>query len=129
MAEGFAKKYLNDHLIKSAGTNLQKINPHAIKVMEEVGINISNHESTLFTNDDLKENDMIITLCGSAKDECIINNSSTLGSPLVISTPATPPVWNVRIVSCVPGSPIDCAAIIPRASPFSTSLPFANDLP
>ena len=22
-----------------------------------------------------------------------------------------PPMWNVRIVSCVPGSPIDCAAI------------------
>ena len=78
MAEGFAKKYLNNHLIKSAGTNPQKINPHAIKIMEEIGINISNHESTLFTNDDLKENDMIITLCGSAKDECIINNSPTI---------------------------------------------------
>ena len=78
MAEGFAKKYLNNHVIKSAGTNPQKINPHAIKVMEEIGINISNHESTLFTNDDLKENDMIITVCGSAKDECMINNSPTI---------------------------------------------------
>jgi len=75
MAEGFAKKYLNNHFIKSAGTNPQKINPHAIKVMKEVGINISNHESTLFTNDDLKENDMIITLCGSAKEKCIIINA------------------------------------------------------
>jgi hypothetical protein len=32
----------------------------------------------------------------------------------LISTPrpsssAVPPMWNVRIVSCVPGSPIDCA--------------------
>ena len=78
MAEGFAKKYLNNHFIKSAGTNPQKINPHAIKVMEEVNINISNHKSTLFTNDDLKKNDIIITLCGSAKDECIINNSPTI---------------------------------------------------
>ena len=33
-------------------------------------------------------------------------------SPLKI-----PPVWKVRIVNCVPGSPIDCAAIIPTASP------------
>jgi hypothetical protein len=24
---------------------------------------------------------------------------------------AAPPMWKVRIVSCVPGSPIDCAAI------------------
>jgi hypothetical protein len=29
-----------------------------------------------------------------------------------MSAPATPPVWNVRIVSCVPGSPIDWAAMI-----------------
>ena len=35
------------------------------------------------------------------------NNSSTLGRPCVISPPATPPVWKVLIVSCVPGSPID----------------------
>ncbi len=34
---------------------------------------------------------------------------------------AVPPIWNVRIVSCVPGSPIDCAAITPTASPISTS--------
>jgi len=30
---------------------------------------------------------------------------------------AAPPMWNVRIVSCVPGSPIDCAAMTPIASP------------
>ena len=28
-----------------------------------------------------------------------------------------PPVWNVRNVNCVPGSPIDCAAITPAAKP------------
>ena len=26
---------------------------------------------------------------------------------------AVPPAWNVRSVNCVPGSPIDCAAITP----------------
>ncbi len=31
-----------------------------------------------------------------------------------------PPMWNVRSVSCVPGSPIDCAARMPTASPMST---------
>ena len=57
------------------------------------------------------------------------NNSSTRGRPCVISDPATPPVWNVRIVNCVPGSPIDCAPIIPTASPISTTLPVARFLP
>src|SRR5206468_1687755 len=28
---------------------------------------------------------------------------------------AAPPMWKVRMVSCVPGSPIDCAAITPTA--------------
>ena len=36
---------------------------------------------------------------------------------------AVPPMWNVRIVSCVPGSPMDCAAITPTASPISTKRP------
>ena len=42
---------------------------------------------------------------------------------------AVPPMWNVRIVSCVPGSPIDCAAITPTARPISTSLPVARSRP
>ena len=36
---------------------------------------------------------------------------------------AVPPMWNVRIVSCVPGSPMDCAAMMPTASPSLTELP------
>ena len=53
-------------------------------------------------------------------------SSSTLGRPLVMSIPATPPVWKVRMVSWVPGSPILCAAKMPTASPRSTSLPVAG---
>ena len=54
------------------------------------------------------------------------NSSSTRGRPCVMSSPATPPVWKVRIVSCVPGSPIDWAAMIPTAWPSSTSSPVAR---
>jgi len=32
------------------------------------------------------------------------------GRLMVMSWPVTPPVWNVRIVSCVPGSPIACSS-------------------
>ena len=35
-------------------------------------------------------------------------------------------VWNVRIVSWVPGSPIDWAAIIPTASPIPIISPVAR---
>ena len=42
---------------------------------------------------------------------------------------ATPPVWNVRIVSCVPGSPTDWAAMMPTAMPSSTSVPVDMSTP
>ncbi len=57
------------------------------------------------------------------------NSSTTRGRPCVMSAPATPPVWNVRIVSCVPGSPIDWAAMMPTASPIWASLPLAIERP
>ena len=54
------------------------------------------------------------------------NSSTTRGRPCVMSEPATPPSWNVRMVSCVPGSPIDCAAMMPTASPISLISPVAR---
>ena len=38
----------------------------------------------------------------------------------ILPRAAAPPMWNVRIVSCVPGSPIDWAAMMPTASPMLT---------
>ncbi len=58
------------------------------------------------------------------------NNSWIRGKPAVISlAEATPPVWKVRIVNWVPGSPIDWAATTPTASPTSTDLLVARFLP
>ncbi len=52
------------------------------------------------------------------------------GGPCVMSSAdATPPVWKVRIVSWVPGSPIDWAAMMPTASPMSTRWPVASERP
>ena len=42
---------------------------------------------------------------------------------------AAPPMWNVRMVSWVPGSPIDCAAMTPTASPILTGVPRARSRP
>ena len=42
---------------------------------------------------------------------------------------AAPPMWKVRMVSWVPGSPIDCAAMTPTASPILTGVPRARSRP
>ena len=56
-------------------------------------------------------------------------SSTTRGRPCVMSSPATPPVWKVRIVSWVPGSPMDWAAWMPTASPTSTRRLVASEVP
>ena len=47
----------------------------------------------------------------------------------VASREAAPPMWNVRMVSCVPGSPIDWAATTPTDSPWFTISPRARSRP
>jgi len=47
----------------------------------------------------------------------------------VSATWAVPPMWKVRIVSWVPGSPIDWAAMTPTASPMLTLVPRARSRP
>ena len=39
---------------------------------------------------------------------------------------AVPPMWNVRMVNCVPGSPMDWAAMMPTASPRLIMPPVAR---
>ena len=76
MAEGFAKKYLNHFQISSGGTQPEKVNLYAIKVMQNIGIDISNHKSKKINNDEFNSFDLIITLCGDARDKCPIISKS-----------------------------------------------------
>ena len=75
IAEGLANKYLNNCTIGSAGTNPETVNPFAIEVMREIDIDLSNHYSKLITDEQMKSFDIVITLCGDAKDKCLNINS------------------------------------------------------
>lgn len=71
MAEGFAKKYLKDRYdVRSAGIEAHGLNPNAVKVMEEVGIDISDQASDVIDLELLNKADFVITLCGDANDKC-----------------------------------------------------------
>ena len=71
MAEGFAKKYLGDsYEILSAGIEPKGINPWAVKVMLEKGIDISNQTSDIVSTKLLNKADYVITLCKDAKERC-----------------------------------------------------------
>ena len=71
MAEGWAR-HLKSGLIEawSAGTEPGVVNTLAVKVMAEAGVDISSHKSKHLQ--DLLEIpfDVVITLCGDARDTC-----------------------------------------------------------
>lgn len=71
MAEGFLKS-LNENLeVFSAGTTpADKVNPKAVQVMKEVGIDISKNYPKMvdhFLNDSF---DYVITVCDNARETC-----------------------------------------------------------
>ena len=72
MAEGYAKKYLPTWNIQSAGVQAFGVDPKAIQIMAEDGVDISQQTSKVINNDIMKNADIIITLCGEARDKCII---------------------------------------------------------
>ena len=73
MAEGFAKTTLSSkYQIYSAGVEAHGLNPNAVIVMQEKGIDITTQESTKISNEQLSQYDLIVTLCGDARDRCPI---------------------------------------------------------
>jgi len=71
MAEGIVNHFLGDRLQAfSAGTEATSVNPRAIEVLKEIGIDISGHRSK--TRDEFAGEgfDYVITLCGDANETC-----------------------------------------------------------
>lgn len=65
MAEGFAKKLGAGQLdITSSGLEASQVNPIAIQVMQEVGIDISQQQSTALQDYQPEDFDIVISLCG-----------------------------------------------------------------
>ena len=71
MAEGFLKSFDSKLEVYSAGTAAEgRVNPFAVKVMKEAGIDISQQKPEsvdLFLNDSF---DYVITVCDGAKEVC-----------------------------------------------------------
>ena len=69
MAEGIAR-HLHGDLVEaySAGSRPTSVNPLALKVMDEIGIDISGHGSKSLAEFVEENFDYVITLCGSQAD-------------------------------------------------------------
>lgn len=71
MAHGFLASMDASLTVRSAGTNpSSQVNPNAVRVMQEAGIDISTHvpqNVECYLNE---EWDYVITVCGNAKEAC-----------------------------------------------------------
>ncbi len=71
MAEGFLKNLYGDRYeAYSAGTFPTAVNEHAIRVMAEVGIDISKNRSKSIDEFKWMEFDYIVTVCDDARESC-----------------------------------------------------------
>jgi arsenate reductase len=73
MAEGWGKSLKGDQFnFYSAGTKKHGLNPNAIKVMAEAGVDISGHESNITSELPDITMDYVFTVCSDAHENCPI---------------------------------------------------------
>jgi len=71
MAEGWARRLKGDVIEAfSAGIETHGLNPMAVKVMAEVGVDISGHSSKKVVDLPVSDFDYVITVCGHAHETC-----------------------------------------------------------
>lgn len=71
MAEGWARALKNDVIESySAGIETHGLNPRAVKVMAEVGVDIAGHRSKNVGELEDIEFDYVVTVCGHANENC-----------------------------------------------------------
>jgi arsenate reductase (thioredoxin) len=76
MAEGFLKALgAGRYEVCSAGLEAHGLNPRAVQVMKEAGVDISGQTSDVIDPEVLNRADYVITLCGHADEHCpVISN-------------------------------------------------------
>ncbi len=86
MAEGIAKNILREKaIIESAGSQPSQVNPLAIKVLKEIGIDITNHFSKSIDDLDPKfteQLDYVITLCTEEVCPILVSKAKKVHWPL-----------------------------------------------
>ena len=71
MAEGWARALKSDQLeVYSAGIETHGLNPNAITVMAEAGVDISGQQSQLWDEFATLSLDWVVTVCGHAHESC-----------------------------------------------------------
>ena len=72
MAEGWCRRLFGETGVQafSAGTSPSSLDPLAVEVMAEAGVDISGHRSKHLESIDCTDFDLVVTVCDSARESC-----------------------------------------------------------
>ncbi len=71
IAEGYLRHFAGDQAqVFSAGVETHGVNPKAIQVMKEAGIDISGHTSNHIDEYRSQQFDLVLTVCDHARESC-----------------------------------------------------------
>ena len=70
MAEALARSFFSEHQFLSAGIEKHGLNPHAMKALEKRGIDTSKLKSKTIDEIDLKDLDILLSVCSHADQTC-----------------------------------------------------------
>ena len=88
MAEGLARNIFGERIaVLSAGSEPSHVNPYAIEVMRELGIDITTHRSKSVETIDAAKVDTVVTLCAEEVCPVFLGKAQRLHWP--ISDPAS----------------------------------------
>ena len=78
MAEGLCRTLRDDRIdAYSAGIETHGLNPSAVSVMAEIGVDISSHRSETLDDLDVDDFDYVVTVCGHAHESCPVFPGAT----------------------------------------------------
>ncbi len=90
MAEAFARVLGRGRIeAQSAGVEPKGLNPNAVRVMQERGIDISGQRSKALDHDEASRMDYLITVCGNAEKRCPVLPAGVLRIHWPLEDPAT----------------------------------------
>jgi arsenate reductase (thioredoxin) len=88
MAEGLARRRFGDRVrVASAGSEPSRVNPYAVEVMAEIGVDVASHHSKPVQGVDPATVDTVITLCAEEVCPVFLGQARRLHWP--IADPAT----------------------------------------
>ena len=83
LAEGLARKLFGDRVrVQSAGSNPSRVNPFAIEVAREIGVDLTRHASKLVETIDPATVDTVITLCAEEVYPAFLGKARRLHWPI-----------------------------------------------